>query len=426
MGSTALPQQGWASDVPRDGLGLFVSQVPKAELHVHIEGTMEPGTLARIAERNGVLPRLAEREGLEAGCSAQAYAAHVRQCRESYADLGDFLRLYNAATEALRTQQDFDDLMQGYIDRAVENNIVYAEIFFDPQTHLSQGVSMATVVNGLYAPLQRAAAAAGGGRPVFRGHLIASLLRDFKITKDDDREGSPSADETLDMLKPFVQEGKVLALGMSNHELHTTPSKFREMFEKARGEVGLKHTVSHAGEEGSPDPYLKEAITVLGVERVDHGVMCLHDQDTIDLIKERGLALTVCPTSNIVLRIYERFFDSKSDVLRRLMDHGVLTTINSDDPAYFGGYLSLVFYITTLTNKLSAAEVIASCEQAFDSAFLPDDDKRAYKEMLWNFVDSTAAGATRADCLRVCEQRAADTSQQSDLPLQLKQHIGLH
>ena len=404
----------WARDVPKDGLGNYATGLPKAELHVHIEGTLEPERLTKIAERNGLLGELIAGEGLPEGTTAEEYTAHIVGLRQSFEDLGDFLKLYNAATSALRTKRDFSDLMQDYIDRARENGIVYAEIFFDAQTHLRLGVALSDVIDGLHAPLLEASHESGPLR--FHGRLIVSLLRDFKIISSDDRTGSPSAEELIHQLRPFVDDGKVIALGMSNYELHSTPAVFASTYDLARDDLKVGHTTCHAGEEGTPEPYLTEAIHDLKVERLDHGVMCLKDEKVMEVIRQKKLPLTVCPTSNMMLRVYERFFAGDNTVPRQIMENDIVVTLNSDDPAYFGGYLAMVFYVSVLTCSFTAAETITLAKASFESSFLSTAEKALYVSLVDSYVEGEG-GLEGIDVL------LASTEGKDGLPKTLKQRM---
>ena len=361
------------SDVPSDGLGRFVTALPKAELHVHIEGTLEVDTMVALARKNGLLDDLVS----AAGCrDAAAFAQQTTLRRQSFEDLGDFLSLYNAASAVLREEDDFAALAAAYVARCRENNVVYAEIFFDPQSHLARGVPTAAVVNGLHGQLEKEREKGG-----FDGHLIACVLRDWQVSASDDpalSRGTPSAEETLEALRPFVAEGKILALGMDNDELHAVPSAFSAVFRKAREELGLKHAVAHAGEEGAPVPYITEAVESLGVQRVDHGVRCLEDPAVTALLRQRSIPLTVCPTSNLALRVVDRYFKGDPDVLGPLAAAGVTACVNSDDPAYFGGYVSVNYYVSALaTPSLTAQGLAKLAEDSFRCAFVSREKAEA-------------------------------------------------
>lgn len=273
---------------------------PTAELHVHIEGTLEPSLVRILAQRNG-LP-------------VPPGADH----RHPFADLQAFLDVYYANLTVLRTAQDFTDLAAAYLDRAAACGVRHVEVFFDPQAHTSRGVPLGEVVTGLAAALDAARERHG-----LTGGLILSFLRDL---------GPQAAAETLDEALPW--RGHLLGVGLDSAEVGYPPSLFREVFARAAG-LGL-HTVAHAGEEGGPD-YVWEALDVLGVERVDHGNRALEDVELVACLRERQVPLTVCPLSNVALGTGPA--DLADHPLAVMLDEGLLASVHSDDPAYFGGYL---------------------------------------------------------------------------------------
>ncbi len=281
-----------------------VAALPKAELHLHIEGTLEPELAFTLAARNGVALRHADADALR-----HAYAFH---------DLGSFLALYYECMAVLRTADDFADLGSAYLARARADGVTRAEIFFDPQMHLSRGVPLADVIGGLRVAAARSAAS--GGPEVA---LIACFLRD---------QGPADAAKTLEALAPHA--GQLLGVGLDSAEVGYPPGDFAAVFADAR-ELGL-HTVAHAGEEGPPD-YVWQALDLLGVERVDHGIRSVEDPALLRRLAADRTPLTVCPLSNVRLRCVPAL---DSHPLPRLLDAGVLVTVNSDDPAYFGGYVA--------------------------------------------------------------------------------------
>ncbi|MGZ9409294.1 MAG: adenosine deaminase, partial [Methylocystis sp.] len=282
----------------------FIAGLPKAELHLHIEGALEPEMAFALAERNGVkLP----------------YAT-VEAMRRLYdfQNLAEFLGLYYQATQALLTERDFYDLAHAYLDRARGENIRHAEIFFDPQAHTRRGVPFGAVVEGLSAALKGAAREGG---PTSR--LIMCFLRDLDA---DDAMG------TLEAARPWLD--RLTGVGLDSAEAGNPPGKFTEVYERARS-LGLR-AVAHAGEEG-PAAYVSEALDRLKVERIDHGVHAIDDAALVQRLARERVPLTVCPLSNIRLCVYP---DMRAHPIQRLFEAGVVVTVNSDDPAYFGGYVN--------------------------------------------------------------------------------------
>ncbi len=287
---------------PADPLS-FALNAPKAELHVHIEGTLEPELAFELAQRNGI---------------ALAYP-DVAALRRAYdfADLQSFLDLYYACADVLRTADDFAALMFAYLSRAHADGVVHAEIFFDPQTHTARGIAFETVLAGLEAGAARAAVEFGIGT-----RLILCFLR--HLSED---EGFA----TLGLAEPFID--RIHGFGLDSSERGHPPAKFARLFARCR-ELG-KPVVAHAGEEGPP-AYILEALDLLGAARIDHGVRAIEDTDIMQRLAREQIALTVCPLSNLRLRVFP---DMASHSLPQLMARGLKLTINSDDPAYFGGYL---------------------------------------------------------------------------------------
>jgi adenosine deaminase len=277
-----------------------ITELPKAELHLHIEGTLEPEMAFALAQRNGVTLPFAD-------------VAALKRAHE-FSDLGSFLALYYDCMAVLLTEQDFYDLATAYLARARADGVVHAEIFFDPQAHVSRGVPLAAVIDGL-----SAAAAEAEGISVL---LISCFLRDL---------GPDAAMRTLESLGDHA--GRLAGIGLDSAEVGHPPSAFKAVFDAA-AELGL-HKVAHAGEEGPP-AYIWEAIDVLGVQRVDHGIRCMEDPALVRRLAVDQIPLTVCPLSNVVLRCVDTLADHS---LPAMLDAGLLVTINSDDPAYFGGYI---------------------------------------------------------------------------------------
>jgi len=278
----------------------MLQAMPKAELHIHIEGSLEPELIFELAQRNGVSLPYASVEALR-----QAYA---------FTDLQSFLDIYYAGASVLLTEQDFYDMTAAYLARAAADNVRHAEIFFDPQTHTARGVPFRTVIDGIWRACQDSPVSAS---------LIMCFLRHLS---------EEEAIATLEQSLPH--RDKFIGVGLDSSELGHPPEKFARVFERARG-LGL-HLVAHAGEEGPPS-YIESALDVLKVERIDHGVRCLDDPALVQRLVRERMALTVCPLSNIKLRVFDVM---GSHNLRVLLDAGLAVTVNSDDPAYFGGYVN--------------------------------------------------------------------------------------
>ncbi|MGY0062055.1 adenosine deaminase [Streptomyces sp. LZ34] len=316
--------------------------IPKAELHLHIEGTLEPELAFALAERNGVELPYATQDELRA-----AY---------SFTDLQDFLDLYYALMAVLRTEDDFADLTNAYLARARAQGVRHAEIFFDPQAHTARGVPIGTVIDGLSRALDAAEQTYG-----ITTRLIMCFLRD---------ESAESALETFESARPYLD--RLAAVGLDSAEVGNPPSKFREVYARAR-EAGLK-CVAHAGEEGPP-AYVWEALDVLGVDRVDHGVRSLEDEALVARLVADQVPLTVCPLSNVRLRVVDRLEDHP---LRAMLDAGLLVTVNSDDPAYFGGYAGDNFDAVRDALRLDDATLRVLARNSFRASFLDEAVRSAY------------------------------------------------
>jgi adenosine deaminase len=322
-----------------DALNTALQSMPKAELHIHIEGSLEPELIFKLAQRNGV---------------TLAYDS-VDALRRAYAfeDLQSFLDIYYAGASVLLQEQDFYDMTAAYLTRAAADNVRHAEIFFDPQTHTARGVPIQTVIDGIYRACQDSTVSAS---------LILCFLR--HLAEDD-------ALATLEAALPH--RDKFIGVGLDSSELGHPPEKFARVFARAR-ELGL-HLVAHAGEEGPPE-YIRNALDVLHVERIDHGVRCLEDAAlTVRLAREQ-VALTVCPLSNVKLCVFK---EMEGHNLPQLLAAGLLVTVNSDDPAYFGGYMNANFTaLFAALPSLGLADARALAENGFKAAFLPEQVKQAY------------------------------------------------
>ncbi|MCQ8194527.1 adenosine deaminase [Streptomyces rugosispiralis] len=316
--------------------------IPTAELHLHIEGTLEPDLAFALAERNGVELPFATEEELRA-----AY---------SFGDLQDFLDLYYALMTVLRTEDDFADLTDAYLARAREQGVRHTEIFFDPQAHTARGVEIDTVIRGICRALDAAPRTYG-----ITTRLIMCFLRD---------ESAESALATFEAARPHLD--RIAAVGLDSAEVGNPPSKFREVYALAR-QAGLK-CVAHAGEEGPP-AYVWEALDVLGVDRVDHGVRSLEDEALVARLVADRTPLTVCPLSNVRLRVVDRLEDHP---LPAMLDAGLLVTVNSDDPAYFGGYAGDNYTAVRDALGLDEAALRTLARNSFQAAFLDEETRAAY------------------------------------------------
>lgn len=317
-------------------------RLPKAELHVHIEGTFEPDLIFALAERNRVALPYPSVEALRA-----AY---------EFRDLQSFLNLYYAAMNVLRTEADFAELTNEYLARAHSQGLVHAEIFFDPQAHTARGVPFRTAIDGLWSAVRNSETHYGVST-----RLIMSFLRDASVE---------SALETLALALPFGE--RIVAVGLDSAELGHPPSKFRDVFARARA-AGWK-AVAHAGEEGPP-AYVWEALDVLGVSRIDHGVRSLEDPKLVDRLRDEQIPLTVCPLSNVKLRVCESLGEHP---LRRMLDAGLLVTVNSDDPAYFGGYVGENYEAVAQALALEPATLATLARNSFTASFLSPRMRAAY------------------------------------------------
>jgi adenosine deaminase len=319
-------------------LEAFVRGLPKAELHMHIEGSLEPELMFALARRNRVVLPFATVEAVKA-----AYA---------FSNLQDFLDIYYQGAAVLKTEEDFEDLALAYFRRLKADGGVHAEIFFDPQTHTERGAPFAVVAEGLLAGMARAKAELG-----VSSKLILCFLRHL----DQD-----SAFDTLRAAEPYLD--RIAGVGLDSSELGHPPAKFARVFAAAR-ERGLK-LVAHAGEEGPPD-YVWEALDRLHVDRIDHGNRALEDDALVRRLIEETMTLTVCPLSNYKLCVTP---DMADHPIRHMLELGLHATINSDDPAYFGGYLLDNYMAAATATGLSKAQLIRLAKNSFTGSFLEDEE----------------------------------------------------
>ena len=331
---------------PAHHLPAQLAAMPKAELHMHIEGSLEPEMIFALAQRNGVALPYPSVEALRA-----AYA---------FSDLQSFLDIYYAGASVLLKEQDFYDMARAYLAQAAIENVVHAELFFDPQTHTARGVPMATVVQGLSRACADAQRESG-----ISAALILCFLR--HLSEDE-------AFQTLEEALPH--RAHFIGVGLDSSELGHPPEKFARVFARCR-QLGL-HIVAHAGEEGPPD-YIWQALDVLRAERIDHGVQAVHDAALMRRLAEQRVPLTVCPLSNQKLRVFP---DLAQHNLRALLDAGLCATVNSDDPAYFGGYVNANFQAVFAATGMTAAHAWQLAANSFEASFAPPEDKAAWLAQL--------------------------------------------
>ena len=329
--------------IPRARLPELLRRMPKAELHIHIEGSLEPELMFALAERNHIVLPYADVEALRA-----AYA---------FTDLQSFLDLYYAGASVLLREPDYFDMASAYFERAAQDQVRHVEMFFDPQTHTGRGVDMGTVIDGLMRACDRAREQHG-----ISSGLILCFLR--HLSEDE-------ALATLQQALPYRHH--LLGVGLDSSERGHPPEKFARVFEQA-GALGL-HRVAHAGEEGPPE-YIRSALDVLKAERIDHGVRCLEDPSLVAHLAALGVPLTVCPLSNVRLRVCG---DMAQHRLPELLRAGLKVTLNSDDPAYFGGYLNQNFIETfAALPELGARDAYAMARCSFDASFIDADARAAH------------------------------------------------
>ena len=314
----------------------FIEGIPKAELHLHIEGSLEPELMFALAERNQV---------------ALPYSS-VEEVRKAYqfTSLQTFLDIYYAGAEVLLVEQDFYDLTWAYLTRMQEQNVKHVEIFFDPQTHTERGVAFQTVVEGIDSALKDARREYG-----ISSYLILCFLR--HLSEED-------ALNTLKQALPYRE--KIIGVGLDSSEVGHPPEKFKRVFTRA-SEEGFRR-VAHAGEEGPPE-YIIDALNLLGVERIDHGVKCEKDSQLVARLAESRMPLTVCPLSNTRLCVFDKMEDHN---LKRLLDLGLCVTVNSDDPAYFGGYMNENLKAVQEALDLSKEDLVEVVKNGFRASFLPE------------------------------------------------------
>ena len=317
----------------------FIKKVPKTELHLHIEGSLEPELMFRLSKRNKIEIPFKSIEEIKS-----AY---------NFSNLDSFLKIYYQGSNVLITEQDFFDLTWEYILKCKRDNIVHTEIFFDPQSHTERGVEFGTVINGINKALIKAKSEFG-----ITSEIIMCFLRHL------------DEEQCFEVLKHAIKhKDKIIGVGLDSSEKGNPPQKFKRLFDAAIKEGFL--TVAHAGEEGPPE-YIWESINLLKVKRIDHGVQCLKDKKLVETLKEKNIPLTVCPLSNIKLCVFDKL---ENHNLKKMLDKGLRVMVNSDDPAYFGGYLNTNLIETAKALKLSLEDIKTLIQNSFKSSFLDEKTK---------------------------------------------------
>ena len=323
-----------------DGIIEFIKKTPKTELHLHIEGSLEPELMFKLSKRNKV----------------EIPFKNVDEIRSAYnfTNLDSFLKIYYQGSNVLITEEDFFDLTWEYVLRCKQDNIVHTEIFFDPQSHLPRGVDFKAIINGINKALNKA-----------RDELNISSKIIMCFLRHLDEESC------FDVLKQACDhKDKIIGVGLDSSEKGNPPSKFKKLFEKAIEEGFL--TVAHAGEEGPPE-YISDSLDILKVKRIDHGVQCLKNEKLVNRLISEQIPLTVCPLSNVKLCVFDKL---ENHNLKKMLDKGLRVMVNSDDPAYFGGYLNKNLIETSKALNLDIQDVKILIENSFKSSFLDKDEKK--------------------------------------------------
>jgi len=317
----------------------FIKKVPKTELHLHIEGTLEPNQMFELAKRNNISIPFQNIQEVKA-----AY---------NFSNLESFLKIYYEGAKVLIKEEDFFDLTWAYALKCKEDNIVHTEIFFDPQTHVNRGIDFETVINGIYKALQKANREFG-----LSFKIIMCFLRHLS-----EKSGFEILDQAL------IHKDKIFGVGLDSSEIGNPPKKFEKLFKKSIEEGFL--TFAHAGEEGPPE-YIWDSINLLKVKRIDHGVQCLHDKKLVEKLRKNKIPLTVCPLSNIKLHVFD---DLKEHNLKKMLGEKLMVMVNSDDPAYFGGYLNKNLIEIQSALSLSVDDIKTLIINSFKSSFLSEEKK---------------------------------------------------
>ena len=317
----------------------FIIKTPKTELHLHIEGSLEPELMFKLSKRNKI----------------EIPFKSVDEIKSAYnfTDLDSFLKIYYEGSNVLINEEDFFDLTWEYILRCKKDNIVHTEIFFDPQSHLPRGISFDTVINGIHKALKRANAEFG-----ITSKIIMCFLRHL------------DEQQCFEVLNHALRhKDKIIGVGLDSSEKGNPPQKFKSLFEAAINEGFL--TVAHAGEEGPPE-YIWDSLNLLKVKRIDHGVQCLKDDQLVEKLRQNNIPLTVCPLSNVKLCVFDKL---ENHNLKKMLHKGLRVMVNSDDPAYFGGYLNTNLIETAKALKLSLEDIKTLIQNSFKSSFLDEKTK---------------------------------------------------
>ena len=324
----------------------FIKKTPKAELHLHIEGTLEPKLMFQLAKRNNI----------------QIPFENINEVKSAYnfSNLESFLNIFYQGSKVLIKEQDFFDLTWAYILKCKEDNIVHTEIFFDPQTHVNRGIDFDLVINGIYNAFLKANKEFG---------LTSKIIMCFLRNLDEE-----SAFKILD--QALAHKDKIVGVGLDSSEVGHPPRKFERVFKKAIEKGFL--TVAHAGEEGPPE-YIWEALDLLKVKRIDHGVQCLHDEKLVQKLRDDQIPLTICPLSNIKLCVFKKLKDHN---LKKLLNNGLMVMVNSDDPAYFGGYINKNLIECQSALNLSKEDIKKLIINSFKSSFLIENKKKEWIEKI--------------------------------------------
>ena len=328
----------------------FIREIPKAELHIHIEGSLEPEMMFEIAERNGI----------------KLSFKSVEEVREAYkfSNLQSFLDIYYEGARVLQVEQDFYDMTWAYLQKASAQKVRHAEIFFDPQTHTDRGINFNTVITGIHRALEDAEQKLG-----ITSKMIMCFLRHLSAEE---------AMETLNQAQSY--KDWIIAVGLDSSEVGNPPSKFLKVFEKAH-EMGFL-TVAHAGEEGPPE-YIWQALDLLKVSRIDHGVRCVEDMKLVERLVKDQIPLTVCPLSNVKLKVFKSI---QQHVLKQMLDFGLCATVNSDDPAYFGGYVNENFLAVQEGLNLDTNDIVGLVKNSFNASFLSDNQKEDFLKEVDSYI----------------------------------------
>ncbi len=328
----------------------FLQEMPKAELHIHLEGSIEPEMMFQIGRRNHI--------DLPFSNEAEARAAY------EFEDLQDFLNIYYRSAEVLRTEQDFYDMTWAYLQHCHREQVIHVEPFFDPQTHTERGIAFETVITGITRALKD-----GEHQLGITSRLIMCFLRHLSAA---------DAMKTLEQAMPF--KDRIVAIGLDSSESGFPPVNFQKVFERGLAEGFI--TVAHAGEEGPPE-YIWQALDLLDVKRIDHGVRCIEDKQLVRRLTEEQIPLTVCPLSNVKLRVFDRMADHN---ILDLLAQGLNVTVNSDDPAYFGGFINANFLALHTDLQMNRDQAVQMVRNSFEASFAGVDRKRQMNDRMDEFL----------------------------------------